>query len=59
VSKKHSEAAIKIQSRPASGPEIDYSPKTYTSRALLVSGVKLLLIVGTIMLLFFLIGKYI
>ena len=57
MSKKHSEASKHIQSRPTSGPEIDYSPKTYTLRAKLVFGVKFFLIAGIMMLLFWLSGK--
>jgi hypothetical protein len=57
VNKKQPEASKHIQSKLTAGPEIDYSPKTYTPRAQLVFGAKVLLIAGIIMLLFWLIEK--
>ena len=57
MSKKHSDWSRHIQSQPTPEPEIDYSPKTYTSRAQLVSVAKQILIGGAIVLLFWLIAK--
>lgn len=43
-----------IKSMPAARPEIDYSPKTYTLRGQIASGVKLLAAIGIIFLLLWL-----
>lgn len=54
---KHVTAPNHNESRPSSGPEIDYSPKVYTLRQQLVFGGKLFLIAGIILLLFWLLEK--
>jgi hypothetical protein len=51
------ESPSDINSKPSSGIEIDYSPKTYTFRAQIVIGVKLLAVIGIIFLLFWLFEK--
>jgi hypothetical protein len=45
-----------IQTTPPSGPEIDYSPRTYTPREKLLFGVKLLIITGIVALLLWLVN---
>jgi len=59
MDKKHSEESKQIQSRSTPEPEIDYSPKAYTSRAQLASAAKQIFIGGAIVLLFWLITKLI
>lgn len=51
---QHSEASKPIENRSPSGPEIDYSPRTYALRDQLVFGVKLFAITGIIVLLLWL-----
>jgi hypothetical protein len=43
-----------IKSKPSSGPEIDYSPKTYSVRDQIMIGVKLFAVIGIILALFWL-----
>jgi len=47
-----------FQSSPPSGQEIDYSPKTYTPRKKLLFGMKLFIITGIVVLLFWLIDRF-
>jgi hypothetical protein len=44
--------------RPSTGPEIDYSPKTFTLRDQIVFGVKLFVVAGILLLMLWLVEKY-
>ena len=47
------------KSRRSAEPDMNYEPKTYTPREQLAFGVKLFAIVGLVVLLFWLIDKYV
>ncbi|MFH1983325.1 MAG: hypothetical protein ABIL58_15885 [Pseudomonadota bacterium] len=55
--KKYSKASVpSIESRPSADPEIDYSPKTYSPREMIVSVVKISTVGGIIALALLLMG---
>ena len=47
-----------IETKPASGPGIDYSPKTYTLNDQIVLGLKLFVVVGIIFGIFWLVEYF-
>lgn len=51
---KHHETSDSMESKLPSGPEVDYSPKTYTLRKQILMGLKLFIIAGMIFFLFWL-----
>ncbi|WP_373499948.1 hypothetical protein [Desulfococcus sp.] len=51
-------ASNDIETRPVSGQEIDYSPKTYTLRDHIILGLKLFAVVGIIFMLFWMVELF-
>lgn len=47
-----------FQSNPPSGQEVDYSPRVYTLREKLIFGMKLIIISGIVVLLFWLMDRF-
>jgi len=56
---KHSGVSYySIQNSPSAGQGVDYSPRTYTSREKLIFGIKLFIISGIVVFLFWLMDRF-